>query len=391
MTLPLPGAGALTAPLTPSEVRPRDQRRESIESAATQFESLLLTQLVKVMRSTVGEGGLFGDGAGSQMYAHLFDQSFADSMAAGGGLGMRSVLERSMLGPAAYDAQQRANLDVGDATTLGPFTPRTVGAILEARPAAGTDLDGRTGRLQDIARDMLGPNGQAPQWGRAGRLTTDDLASEFSTEGPDGVAVFNVADAAGFEDCYKCNLFAFELSRRAGYMVPLVGRTRGWGYMGPDGVTADAAAGQLQGNWGQVATGESAESLDSGIVSGERAFLLTGTSPGDRSGHVGVVERVHEVDYDESGRIERIVYDGWEGLTRGARRVSQRTWNRSGNSGGTNARNGFDRIEVIELERPPDGGPEERPTHAHAQPSFHDLPPERRPRSFSSRSDSDRP
>ncbi len=371
-------SAAVAAPVgveAPAEVQaptqtPAQERAEQIRGVSEQFEALLLQQLVGVMRSTVGEEGLFGSGAGSEMYAHLFDQGFADSMAAAGGLGMREMLERSMLGPAAYRAEMSRVLPDRPAE---PFVPRTVGEAMAVRPAAGAALVGQTGRLQAVARDMLGPTGLAPQWGREGRLSEADLASDFSTEGPRGRALFNVRDAAGFQDRYKCNLFAFELARRAGFEVPLIGRTRGWGYMGPDGVTIDAAAGRLRGDWGQVATGETAESLDSGIVRGDRAFLLTATGTGDRAGHMGIVERVREVEYDDSGAIRRIVFDGWEGRTYGATHLENRVWTRQGTRNERGGRGGFDQIQIIELRRAGEGTSPERPVHPNANPSVHDL------------------
>ncbi|MEQ8886246.1 MAG: rod-binding protein [Sandaracinaceae bacterium] len=394
MTVGLPGAGVPGIPTQPDPAAEAERRQERVESAAGQFEGLLIQQLVSVMRSTVGgEGGMFGSGAGSEMYAHMFDQSFADSLTAAGGMGMRSTIERSMLGPAAYQRMMEQRNDTA-LRPLTPFEPRTVGEGIGARPPAGSVLSGMTGRLQGIARQMLGSDGVATQWGRAGRLTEADLASDFATEGPDGVAAFNVRDAAGFEDNYKCNLFAFEMARRAGFEVPLVGRTRGWGYMGPDGVTADANAGQLRGEWGEVVTGETAESLDSAIVRGDRAFMLTGSSVDGRSGHMGVVERVHEVDYDEQGRVHRVVFDGWEGRSRGAMHLTRRTWNRYGNPGGEDARGGFDSIHIIALRRPQDGARPERPIHENANASVHDaarMGESEENRSFSSSSTSDRP
>ena len=363
MTVPATGvmAGAPAAELGASR---DDPRTAQVEAAATQFEALLLRQLVATMRSTLGEGGLFGSGAGSNMYSHLFDQSLSDSMAASGGLGLREVISRSMLGP-AYRSQAGQEMNTAP---LRPFVPRAVGEPMEVRPASGVPLTGMTGRLQEAARRMLGPSGLAPQWGREGRLTTEDLASDFATEGPRGRAVFNVRDAAGFEDCYKCNLFALELARRSGFMVPLIGRGRGWGYMGPDGVTADAARGQLRGDWGEVVTGESAESLDAGAVRGERAFLLTATGTGDRAGHMGIIERVHSVEYDDAGEIRSITFDGWEGRTYGATHLTDRVWRRGAR---------FDHIEIVELQRPADDGPLERTAHPHANPSVHDLEPAR--------------
>ncbi|MGF1465931.1 MAG: rod-binding protein [Sandaracinaceae bacterium] len=378
MTVGLP-TGGIAGVAGGGEPPPEPARDARIHHAAERFEALLLQQLVQVMGRSVGEGGLFGDGAGSGMYAHLFEENLADAMAAGGGIGLRAVIERQLLGPRAYGA--REGTGAGAAAGV-PFVPRVEGDLVVDRPASGARLEGPTGRLQAAARAML-PGGRAPQWGQAGRLTEQDLASDFRTEGPEGPALFNVRDAAGFQGRYKCNLFAFELARRAGFMVPLVGRTRGWGYMGPDGVTRDAAAGTLRGDWGRVVTGESAASLDSAIVRGERAFLLTGTSVRGRAGHMGIVERIHEVDYDARGAVERVVYDGWEGRADGARHLTRRTWNRYGNPGGRDARGGFEDIAIIELRRPPPGERAERPVHSGAHPSFHDDP--------SSRGASDRP
>lgn len=348
--------------LAPAEV----SRDAQVRDAATRFEGLLLQQLVGILRSSV-EGGLFGDGAGAEMYAHLFDQSFADALAGAGGIGLRSVLERSMLGPRAYAAQASPTPTIGH-----PPAPIVRGEPDAVRPASGVALPGATGQLQAAARDML-PQGVAPQWGREGRLTHHDLASNFRSEGPSGVAVFNVEDAAGFEDRYKCNLFAFELARRAGFVVPLIGRGRGWGYLGPDGVVADAESGALRRDWGRIVTGESAESLDAAIVRGERAFVLAGRSVGDRAGHMGVIERVHEIEHDAEGRIVRVVFDGWEGRSQGARHLERRVWTRYGHPSRGDVRGGFDRIELIELRRPAPGERPELPLHPHARPSVHDL------------------
>lgn len=355
----LQNVAAESASSTPSE------RDAEIAQASRQFEALLLQQLVSVMRSTAGgEGGLFSSGAGSQMYAHLFDQSFADAMSAGGGVGVGSVLARSM-GGRAYGAVAPQE--------MGGLPRPLVRPVGEVRPPSGTPLVGATARLQAVARDMLGPSGFAPQWGREGRLSRVDLGSRFATEGPDGVAHFNVADANGFEDRYKCNLFAFEMARRAGFQVPLIGRPRGWGFMGPNGVAHDAENGRLRADWGRIATGESAASLDASIVRGERAFVINANSVGERRGHMGVIERVHSIDYDDQGRIRRIEFDGWEGRVQGAMHLTRRVWARPEGRRADGTRGYFDRIDVIELRRPAAGASPETPTHRNARPSVLDA------------------
>lgn len=327
-----------------------------IRDAARQFEGLLIQQLLQVMRSTGTEGSMFGQGAAGELYGQLFDQHVGESMSAAGGFGLTETFAQAM-------GASRATAPTLDTSLMGmsftghegtPISPM-FGPVLEARPASGAALGGATGALQAAARDMLGPNGVAPQWGREGTLSHEDLQSGIDTEVAGGRARFAVDDARGFQGYYKCNLFALELSRRAGFEVPVIGRARGWGFPGPEALANDAADGSVRGDWARVATGASAEELDSSIVRGDRAFLLTASGADGHRGHMGVVERVHEVRYDDDGRITRIVFDGWEGRSRGAARVERRTWNIVGHGGGTNPRGGLGSIEILALERPADG------------------------------------
>jgi hypothetical protein len=47
--------------------------------------------------------------------------------------------------------------------------------------------------------------------------------------------------------------------------------------------------------------------------------------------------------------VRRVVFDGWEARSEGAQHLTRRTWNLTGNPGGNLARNGFSRIEILEL------------------------------------------
>lgn len=359
---PLPGNAAADMALDRTSLeraqRLANQGDRSAE-AAEQFESLLIRQLWTTMRSTVGAEVFGAGGMGGSTTLHLLDQSMAEQMSAAGGIGIADMLRENFGGERndvsrVLDAPgQRAMRGL---QSLGPAGQRT---IADLGPTTGSALPGLTGRLQVAARDMLNPV-SAARWGRTGRLTTDELSSEFSTTRADGrEAVFNVRDAAGYEGEYKCNLFAFELVRRAGFETPLMGRRHGWGYPHPDRVTDDASDGRLRQDWGDVISGEGAASLDGGIRRGDRGILLTGSGIEGHRGHMAVVERVHEVHYDQSGEVERVVFDGWEARSTGARHLTRRTWNRYGNPGGSDARNGFSEIEIIGLR--PALGRAERP------------------------------
>jgi hypothetical protein len=229
--------------------------------------------------------------------------------------------------------------------------------------------------VAQAAGEMVAP-GSAAHWGRDGVLGPADLRSEIATPVAGGTARFNVLDARGYEGYYKCNLFAFEVARRAGYAVPVIPRGRGWGFPGADTVARDAADGGVRGGWARVATGASASALDRSIREEGRSFLLAGSAPGEAMGHMAVVERVHRVEYAPDGAMRRVVFDGWETGRRGARHLTLRTWNFVGNGGGTNPRNGFDRIEIIELLAPGPGAAPEVSLGRPRSPSVLDSSPD---------------
>lgn len=339
--------------------------------AAQQFESLLVQQLWQTMRKTVSGAGFGGGSAGADTYMHFMDEAIATQMTEAGGIGIQQVLDRAM-GGEAYGLGASRPTGLGQATGAAAASSATARrAPLELGPLTGQRVPGATGRLQSAARELL--SGESPQrFAREGRLTREELSSNFETRRADGTrSAFNVDDAAGFDGEYKCNLFAFELVRRAGFQTPVQGRSHGWGYPAPDAVTAEAATGRLRQDWGRVVTGESAESIDGGLESGERGLMLTGSGRDGHAGHMAVVERVHSIQYDDDGEVEQVVFDGWEARTNGARHLEQRTWNRAGVRGGNDVRRGLDRIELVELLAPREGATE-IPITRGAGPSRHD-------------------
>ena len=66
----------------------RDGGAEGLEAAARAFESLLVGQMLKQMRSTTLGGGLL-DSAQTQLYQDLYDQQLATVLSEGDGLGIR--------------------------------------------------------------------------------------------------------------------------------------------------------------------------------------------------------------------------------------------------------------------------------------------------------------
>lgn len=73
----------------------REGGAEGLEAAARAFESLLIGQMLKQMRSTSFGSGLF-DSAHSQLYQDLYDQQIAATLSEGEGLGIRKALLRQL-------------------------------------------------------------------------------------------------------------------------------------------------------------------------------------------------------------------------------------------------------------------------------------------------------
>lgn len=59
--------------------------------AAERFESLLATMLVKEMRKTM-DNGLFGEGAGSDIYSGWFDNHVGAALAQDGGFDLEGII-----------------------------------------------------------------------------------------------------------------------------------------------------------------------------------------------------------------------------------------------------------------------------------------------------------
>jgi flagellar protein FlgJ len=70
---------------------------EKVKSAASQFEGLLIGEMLKSARES-GDGGWMGTGddAGSDSAMGLAEQYFAQSMSASGGLGLARLIEKGL-------------------------------------------------------------------------------------------------------------------------------------------------------------------------------------------------------------------------------------------------------------------------------------------------------
>jgi peptidoglycan hydrolase FlgJ len=81
---------------------PRDAR--AVDSAATGFESLFASMLLKEMRRTLQEGSLFGDDKGDVL-GGLFDHFLGEHLAQAGALGIGAMVKNQWLARGDYGQQ----------------------------------------------------------------------------------------------------------------------------------------------------------------------------------------------------------------------------------------------------------------------------------------------
>lgn len=74
----------------------RDQSPEAIKATAKQFEALFLQMVLKTMRESVPQDGMFSSDA-TRFYQGLSDQQLAAVMAQKGGVGLAAALERQLM------------------------------------------------------------------------------------------------------------------------------------------------------------------------------------------------------------------------------------------------------------------------------------------------------
>lgn len=67
---------------------------DRLPETARELEGVFLGLLMKAMRSTVGNGGLFKEGTDTQTYRDMFDQEIGRSMARAGGIGLAQMVLR---------------------------------------------------------------------------------------------------------------------------------------------------------------------------------------------------------------------------------------------------------------------------------------------------------
>jgi len=73
---------------------------EALGAVTKQFEAIFVSELLKEMRATTLEGGLFGKDRASQTYREMHDEALAGELANSGGLGIGKMLFDDLKGRA---------------------------------------------------------------------------------------------------------------------------------------------------------------------------------------------------------------------------------------------------------------------------------------------------
>ena len=74
-----------------------------LEQACKDFESLFISQMMKQMRKTVPENGLFDGGRGEKIFTEMLDGEVAKSISNHRGLGLAATMYRQLSALAAKE------------------------------------------------------------------------------------------------------------------------------------------------------------------------------------------------------------------------------------------------------------------------------------------------
>lgn len=69
---------------------------QKLQKVCTEFEAILITYMLKSMRSTVEKDGLFGNSTERQIMDAMFDENLALGIAKGGGIGLAEIIFKDL-------------------------------------------------------------------------------------------------------------------------------------------------------------------------------------------------------------------------------------------------------------------------------------------------------
>jgi flagellar protein FlgJ len=76
-----------------------------LQKASHDFEAIIMQQMLTAMRKSVPKDGLFGDGYAQDMYQSMYDESLAQQMSSGKGIGLADTIYKQLSGIAHSSAK----------------------------------------------------------------------------------------------------------------------------------------------------------------------------------------------------------------------------------------------------------------------------------------------
>jgi len=149
----------------------RDDPRAAVKETARQFEALLLNVMMKSMRESTGQDGIF-DSEQTRLYTSMLDQQISQAMSRRG-IGIAQVLERQLAPPAPAPNAPAAPL-----TQLAPV-PHT-GASSNAKAFVDKllpDAEAVSRETGIPARFLMGHAALETGWGRREIVAADGTSS----------------------------------------------------------------------------------------------------------------------------------------------------------------------------------------------------------------------
>ena len=67
-------------------------KNNGLKKACTEFESIFITHMLKIMDKTIDKGGLLGNSNENKMINSMFNERFGNSIARSGGIGIGDML-----------------------------------------------------------------------------------------------------------------------------------------------------------------------------------------------------------------------------------------------------------------------------------------------------------
>lgn len=112
MPLPIGKMNPPMQPASPERLRkPSSDRgtgnREALEEACRDFESLFVNYMLKQMRETVPQNGLFGGGQAERMYTSMMDAEVAKQISKQRGLGLAPIMYQQMMSVLEDDTRKK--------------------------------------------------------------------------------------------------------------------------------------------------------------------------------------------------------------------------------------------------------------------------------------------